>query len=322
LTLYSTFAYILAALILTLVTGWQNWTWFEYTALAGTPVFIYGVRTALDAFFNYRLANSQTHLNDLVKQREAAIAKLKEATKYNSTQQLLEKYGGTPSKPASPQPKRKVSAPQDKQPRSNVARTGIPPPPTANIPSNQPRPTPLDSPQPPLPPPSRQNAQSNPQAEFAPNAFSTPTRSAHEYTTSGPRWFDRILDVVLGDDETQPKNRIVLICKNCRLVNGQAPPGIRSVESLGPWRCMACQALNGQESEAKEMIQKIVEEEGLQSSVKRRATTLDGVDDSVRSEGSSDDHFASDVDDGAAGNVSESSPPSASTRAKAKQRKQ
>lgn len=37
-TLYTTFAYILAALILTLITGWRNWGPVEYTGMAGGPL--------------------------------------------------------------------------------------------------------------------------------------------------------------------------------------------------------------------------------------------------------------------------------------------
>jgi hypothetical protein len=37
-TLYAGFAYILAAVVLTFVTGWQNWGPFEGTFVAGGPV--------------------------------------------------------------------------------------------------------------------------------------------------------------------------------------------------------------------------------------------------------------------------------------------
>jgi hypothetical protein len=52
----------------------------------------------------------------------------------------------------------------------------------------------------------------------------------------------------------------VLLCRKCRLVNGQAPPGTRSLEDLGTWRCKECHALNGQDSEAKAMIREIAGE--------------------------------------------------------------
>lgn len=68
------------------------------------------------------------------------------------------------------------------------------------------------------------------------------------------------MDVLLGEDETSPKNRLVLICQNCRLVNGQAPPGIKSLSELGRWRCGNCGAWNGEETEARKVIADIQRE--------------------------------------------------------------
>ena len=107
-----------------------------------------------------------------------------------------------------------------------------------------------------------------PGAEFAPNADYTqppsmgaqapPLHQTPAYPANQQQqpvgmpeshWYDRIFDVLLGEDETAPKNRIVLICKACRLVNGQAPPGIKTLAEMGTWRCMACGASNGEEAE-------------------------------------------------------------------------
>ncbi len=61
----------------------------------------------------------------------------------------------------------------------------------------------------------------------------------------------------MGEDETNPKNRIALICENCRLVNGQAPPGFRRLEDVGLWRCYGCGAKNGVLDEGKEAVEKM-----------------------------------------------------------------
>lgn len=45
-----------------------------------------------------------------------------------------------------------------------------------------------------------------------------------------------------------------MICTQCRLVNGQAPPGIKTPEELGRWRCGSCGAWNGVESEATKIL--------------------------------------------------------------------
>ena len=65
------------------------------------------------------------------------------------------------------------------------------------------------------------------------------------------------MDLLLGEDETNPKNRLVLICKKCRLVNGQAPPGVKTLEDVGKWRCSECGTMNGEESEAKKLVAEI-----------------------------------------------------------------
>ena len=275
-TLYTIFAYILVAAILTLVTGWEKWGSLEYGALAGGPAVIWSVRTLLDAYYNHRISNSQNHLNDLVKQREVTIEQLKAATKYNSTQELLEKYGGTPKKPQpSSQPQGDKRKPGGGMPQPNVpqpGRTGFMPPPTANIPGRQPPPlAPPPGPkvlapgnalaQPSADPRTPQSRPTSPGEEFAPNAFTMPSKPSiqptPQYATEGPKWYDRILDLVLGEDEAQAKNRFALICQNCRLVNGQAPPGVRTLEDVGEWRCSNCHAMNGVESEEKRILKQI-----------------------------------------------------------------
>lgn len=235
---------------------------------------IYVVRTLASRFFDYRISKTQQHLDVLNKQRDVTIEKLKAATKYNSTQQLLEKYGGESPRPSPSkgddekrkllEAQRKPSTPQQQPP---VARTGLAPPPTANIR----RPVTPSAPSPPNPsPPSPYGAQNQPQPfpqtppqpprpqqpidepGFAPNAF---PRSSQYIEQS--HWYDRLLDVLLGEDETQPKNRVALICRTCRLVNGQAPPGVRTLEELGRWRCGGCGTWNGEESEATKVLANI-----------------------------------------------------------------
>ena len=71
-------------------------------------------------------------------------------------------------------------------------------------------------------------------------------------------WYDRVFDVLLGEDETAAKNRIVLLCSSCKLVNGQAPPGTRSLAEVGVWRCMACHAKNGVENEGKRIMEEVL----------------------------------------------------------------
>ncbi|EAW13551.1 uncharacterized protein ACLA_055990 [Aspergillus clavatus NRRL 1] len=296
-TLYTTFAYLLYSIILALVLGWQNWGATEYAAIVGGPVLIYTVRAGASKFFDYRINKTQRYLDDLQKQQDETIEKLKVATKYNSTQQLLEKYGGGSPKPSrpkggdekrKPETKRKPSTPQ--QP---VMRTGLPPPPTANIRRPNPAQSPVASPGPsqsPPPYPPQGQPQDLPapppppafdEPGFAPNAFPTAPQYAEH-----SRWYDRLLDVLLGEDETQPKNRMALICSTCRLVNGQAPPGVKTPEELGRWRCGSCGAWNGEESETKKVL----------AGIRNQSRSADGAWESV-AKPDSDSHSAGDVTD-------------------------
>lgn len=210
-------------------------------------------------------------MDDLQKQRDETIEKLKVATKYNSTQELLEKYAGESPK-QSPSTKPNTSnAKQAPSPRPPVGRTGLPPPPTANIvqppvhppsppehygapPPQQFSPPPNQSPNP--PPPQTPKLPVN-EPEFAPNAFPTGGQYIEQ-----PHWYDRLLDVLLGEDEMQPRNRMAMICSSCRLVNGQAPPGIKTPEELGRWRCGSCGAWNGEESETTQILSSLRQNAG------------------------------------------------------------
>lgn len=266
--------YLLYSLVIVLVLGPQNWSIYHYGGLLGAPLLIYGVRKSITALVDWRISRQQSYLENLQKQREAKIEDLKKATKYDSTQELLQKYGGgpvdkSPSKSSHQGPK-KPAQPQ-RQSQQQPRRTGIPPPPTANIPGRTiPSPAPINpnipvAPVSPIrdqsPVTSHTLAQSPSDVAldspgFAPNAFPhpPPPRTAYE---QAPHWYDRILDVLLGDDETAAKNRLVLLCSNCRLVNGQAPPGVNTLEELGRWRCAGCGSWNGVESEGAKVVKEI-----------------------------------------------------------------
>lgn len=235
--------------------------------------------------YEVRIDSLSSKLKGLQGERATTIQKLKDATKYDSTLELLEKYGGTEG---SPKPKRKGNedgaadnkkspARSRRQQSGSAQRTNMPPPATANIRRD---PLPLSNPGTPQPPGTgpqdslhHQHRLASPQertepsAEFAPNAFEAPRpKSAHvagaqyEMNPAGLQnhWYDRIMDALLGEDETAAKNRIVLICKQCRLVNGQAPPGTNSLAEVGLWKCMGCGASNGEENEGKRIVKEVL----------------------------------------------------------------
>jgi len=331
-TLYTSFAYILYSAILLLVTGQSKWGSIEYTAIVAGPLLIYAVRVALSAYYNFRLSGNQDYLDVLNKQKNEAVEKFKKATKYNTTQELLEKYGAVPPSTPEDRPssggKRKSVGGSGTAARTQPGRTGFAPPPTANIrrpgdipslPSTSNQPSPYNensgvlqssSPIPPF-----ASDQIAIGAEFAPNAHT----SAPQYSNSSsghPAWYDRIMDVLLGEDETRPINRLALICSHCKLVNGQAPPGTKRLEDLGRWRCSSCRGWNGEESEVHKIIEqaKITQDESQVSPAMEQVLGSRGKGASVGEAKNDDDRREadeSDVDD---------APPAKSTRSHKKAR--
>lgn len=273
-TLYLSFAYLVYAIVLILVVGWHNLGAWEWTFMSGGPVIIYVARTLTNSYFSLRIDSLETRLKDYKSERSTTIQKLKDATKYDSTLELLEKYGEE-----RPKRRRKPShhggEEDDGQQKKNekrpgrqslgvtpAGRTNLPPPPTANI--QRPHTsagTPISQHfHGPFPPPPLQGSPAHfqPTEEFAPNAGELPQIPYTLYDAGPPRWYDRILDLMLGEDETAPKNRIVLICKKCRLVNGQAPPGTKTLSEMGQWKCMSCGTMNGEIDEGRKIMRAVL----------------------------------------------------------------
>ena len=275
---------------------------------------IYLVRLGLTTYYSYRASTNQKNLDGLQKQRDATIDKLKAATKYDTTQELLKKYGGTPT----PKGKPTGNAGQTSSPNPatlKVARTAITPPPTANIPGrnlpasvqNTPERSKATTQRPveqntsflPMAMASTRQRPSvfqDKSADFAPNAFSTTPQ--YIQADQGARWYDRIMDVLLGEDEMQPRNRLALICGHCRLVNGQAPPGIKRLEDVGKWHCSGCGTMNGEETDAEKIVAEIKKqtapkpEEPKVKSELSRAFANDGQDND---DAQPDDGYESDI---------------------------
>lgn len=308
-TLYSSFAYLLCTVVLVLVVGWGEWGVVEYAGVVGGPIIIYLVRRAITAAYGFRISKIQSQSDALQKQRETTIEKLKAATRYNTTQELLQKYGGTPPSKgrASGNTPHKDETDQTRSPSSGSRRTNFIPPPTANIPGRN---GPVSLPGTPLQAtPRSRNQQSQhtpssaaaavapwqdpssalaPSAEFAPNAF--PSAPQYARPSDGQKWYDRLMDIVLGEDETLPKNRLALICHQCRLVNGQAPPGVQRLEEVGKWRCSGCDFMNGEEREETKLLKQIQEHaaplskatdvaDDQKASIKEESVTEESADD-------------------------------------------
>jgi len=271
-TVYLIIAYLVYAIVALLVIGRKSMGPLEWSGFAGGPFVIYFVRRLISAYYNFRIDNTTSYLEDQQQERANTIQKLKDATRYDTTLELLAKYGGEnrPGSAKESEDKESISGldGQDQRPPSAMGipgRTNMVPPPTANIQRGSRSSTPAQ--------PLMQHPVSlEPTAEFAPNAFSghisapapQPVNMQYQAQSDGPHWYDRVLDLLLGEDEMAPRNRIALVCQQCRLVNGQAPPGTKSLSELGMWKCMGCGSMNGEMDEGKKIIRELMEEKASQ----------------------------------------------------------
>ncbi|KAH7358688.1 hypothetical protein B0T11DRAFT_106887 [Plectosphaerella cucumerina] len=280
--IYLSLAYLIYSIVMVLVVGYYRFGPWDWSGVALGPVLIYVTRLAITSYFNFRIDSLTEELERSQEERAKTIQKLKDATKYDSTLQLLEKYGGKPGSTAEPKSKGNLREGDDEGPGRGQqqqhpgqrvpSRTNMPPPPTANIQRRDAPPSSPGSPQPDHAA-AHQHGPTNPpvdldtNAKFAPNAFldQPPHYAQTAHHDGPPSWYDRVMDLLLGEDEAAAKNRIVLICKSCRQVNGQAPPGTRSLSELGIWKCMTCGASNGEVNEGKRLIKEVLDARAAQS---------------------------------------------------------
>ncbi|KAI5778959.1 hypothetical protein EDC01DRAFT_634440 [Geopyxis carbonaria] len=264
LTLYSVFGYILYAVLVFLLVGYQNIRLYEGSGLFGGPFGIYLGRKLLDIYYSGRITSVENRLAELQSRQRDTIEQLKAATKYSTTQSLIEKYGGIttihssrpkgdPTEPsiASPIPqgsiRHHVTPPMEHV--SEQKDTRLSPDETQQDIFHQQLLSPNRSGTPAQP----RKPQSPPQKEVLERVQSSrihghaQTSSIHHIEpeeATAPKWYDRLMDVIIGEDETSAKNRFALICQNCRMVNGLAPPGTRSMDDIDTWGCARCGAMN------------------------------------------------------------------------------
>lgn len=219
------------------------------------------MRKLLDLYYNSKIGNTELKLDDLQKKQRDTVEKLKAATKFSTTQSIIEKYGGGLISTDAEKKKQLQNGPQTPPGHPNGNRQRPQGPLTtpqqvqqqliqqqlmAQQRSVERKQTP------------RPNANPNPVQKSAPATPALPVLNLPKTTTrpssqqhiqpeeaTAPRWYDRLLDVLVGEDETSAKNRYALICSNCRMVNGLAPPGTRTPEEMEGWGCARCGAMNG-----------------------------------------------------------------------------
>lgn len=249
-TLYSGFAYVFYLIIMVFAIGWREWNPRRVTGLALGPTLIYGVRYCLNFFYERIIRNQETQLEFLRARQREKIEELKTKTNFYSTQSLLDRYSGSPSSRSldesrdSPRPSPKQSASDLRNRRRSNFR---------NDPST----------------PENSRAETSAvdiqhqrgAAPQVPTAFIPP---AVQEELHNPRWYDRLLDVIVGEDENRLQNRYALICNKCHMHNGLAPPGEKNVHAV-KYICPRCGHLNGERHEGDNKTSSIKADEEIGS---------------------------------------------------------
>ena len=209
-----------------------------------------------------RIIDRETQQKEILKTRlEGKIEELKEKSDYYNTQQLLERYDSK-ALPRSTSDE-KFHDPAQSQSQSHPSSAeGIRHQPSLDTlrqrgnsrVSLAPLPPPITSASFMSPPNQSQNV-----PQFHPSAFSpppSPSLAPQEHRSK--TFLDRVLDLLVGEDENAADHRYALICRHCRAHNGLAPPGERG-EDVG-YLCGRCGGWNGpdpnrkEESKAKDVI--------------------------------------------------------------------
>lgn len=116
---------------------------------------------------------------------------------------------------------------------------------------------------------------------------------------------------------------MALICSECRLVNGQAPPGVRTLEDVGRWRCGGCGAWNGKEKAKEDVVAGLVQGWEEEREAREKELGASGVGGAESDDDEIEDSGVLGTDEGSGIDlaeevVEESQPPAKATRSRSK----
>jgi len=167
--------------------------------VGAVPVIIVFIRRLVQMFYSWRASSEEAALKKLLTEQKGKIAEIKKKTNYDSTRNLLEKYGETSARPDQPSPLRQRGPPgalPGNQPSTPLRQLGTPP---AGTPPGM-------TPPRPLPPYLRPSGSNLPPPQ---------TR----------KWYDTLADALLGPDEqAASREKYALICAKCFNHNGLVAP--------------------------------------------------------------------------------------------------
>ncbi|CAN6604014.1 hypothetical protein TRVA0_002S03532 [Trichomonascus vanleenenianus] len=266
-TLYSVFLYTIYSAIILFHKPSQ--TRGRLIGFFLIPVAIYLVRRVVTAFFNWLISSNEEHLKKLKAEQSDKIEELKRKTNFYSTQALINRFDVN-SKPRVVHPPQR-QGPNSPPPQRQGSNRGSPSLGSAGTSgSGQ------------FTPPVGLSGEFKPELpNLKPDALSSPSSNDVSRNSPGtsvatgstlaspamipqaglevvhsvpyqPQWYDKIIDLIAGEDEYSPKNRYALICENCRNHNGLAQPG--ELPQHVVYICPRCGVQNGKPKKRKESV--------------------------------------------------------------------
>ena len=100
-------------------------------------------------------------------------------------------------------------------------------------------------------------------------------------------------------------------------MNGQAPPGARTLEDVGRWRCGGCSAWNGKEKPREDDVTRLVRDWEAERKAKDRLSGDEGVKEMEEAE---NEGVVVEAEAEADSSGEDTPPPSRNTRSKSKGR--
>ncbi|OLL24967.1 Protein lunapark [Neolecta irregularis DAH-3] len=275
-TVYSLLAYslFLAIFILRRDRGIQGWA----TAVLGPPL-IYGTRRMMRWYYTRRIGSiggcdkggnadkTETKVEHLKSQQREKVEELKRKTRFYSTQSLLERYaaeGSNANSSLNPSVNLLLNPSAN---TSNTPNTNSPVNSNTSSSLNQNPNTPLNSYTDTVPVSTptkriilrRRASQPQPLSSSAwplPRMHDTPPEPLQAQSPVASTWYDRVLDILVGVDESAPSQRHALICISCRSHNGLAP--FSQPPETVAYSCPHCGSWNGPREETANLDQNSV----------------------------------------------------------------
>lgn len=264
ITLYCGAIYTVYSAIV--IFGIRKRSWIQIVALFLGPFGIWFLRWLIQSWYNWVRHSQEEHLKSLEIQHKELIEELKQKTNFYSTQALLDRYdaGGPSSSGSLASTPVKQHSSKDKVDDNDIAGS----PRNLFIDKKEQLEQTHDT----FGPVSNNNDENNNTNDqshmqnhmqnhmqkgesLIDRQNDSPTQlpsissgmsvsSSSSFIPYTPKWYDRILDLLVGEDEQSAKNRQALICANCHTHNGLAQYGELAQNVV--YICPRCGFRNGQ----------------------------------------------------------------------------